>query len=190
MVDLKPDNVGFTMDMQLKLFDLGLMTLVKKRSCVNEVYEMTGFTGSLRYMAPEVALKKAYNEKVDVHSFGIILWEMLTGELPFKGVNKAEFLSTVVGLGYRPKIPKHLPGAVASLLKACWDVDSMQRPTSAEIVASLTAIIDCTGSESGCGGGSKATAELLPIVGKKDRNAVIMPNIRRLGFADAKSTWF
>ena len=52
--DLKPANIGFTADMQLKLFDFGLVTCVKKRSHAAEVYEMTGYTGSLRYMAPEV----------------------------------------------------------------------------------------------------------------------------------------
>ena len=52
--DLKPENVGFTEDMKLKLFDFGLMTCVKKPSTVFDIYEMSGFTGSLRYMAPEV----------------------------------------------------------------------------------------------------------------------------------------
>jgi len=60
---LKPDNIGFTEDMQLKLFDFGLVSWGKKRSHSAEVYELTGFTGSLRYMAPEVivALEKVIN---------------------------------------------------------------------------------------------------------------------------------
>ena len=59
--DLKPDNVGFTADGTLKLFDFGLCTVVQKRRHENEAYDMTGNTGSLRYMAPEVALRKPYS---------------------------------------------------------------------------------------------------------------------------------
>lgn len=145
--DLKPANIGFTADMQLKLFDFGLVTCVKKRSHAAEVYEMTGYTGSLRYMAPEVALKKAYNEKVDVHSFGIIVWEMLTGKLPFNGMGRKEYMAQVVGLGCRPKLPKDLPKELASLLQACWDVDFLKRPSCNEIVTSLNSIIQTISSE-------------------------------------------
>ena len=52
--DLKPDNIGFTDTMKLKLFDFGLMTCVKKPAFATDMYDMTGYTGSLRYMAPEV----------------------------------------------------------------------------------------------------------------------------------------
>ena len=62
--DLKPDNVGFTLDGTLKLFDLGLASCVYQRTSSTDSYAMTGQTGSLRYMAPEVALNQAYTEKV------------------------------------------------------------------------------------------------------------------------------
>jgi serine/threonine protein kinase len=53
--DLKPDNIGFTSDGQLKVFDFGLIAIVKRRESLStEAYEMTGKTGSPRYMAPEV----------------------------------------------------------------------------------------------------------------------------------------
>ena len=48
--DLKPDNVGFTDDGTVKIFDFGLSTCVKARSELDECYQMTGNTGSLRYM--------------------------------------------------------------------------------------------------------------------------------------------
>ena len=73
---MKPENIAFTIDDNVKLIDFGLSTCVKKRMSLNDVYQLTGNTGSLRYMAPEVALKLPYNEKVDVYSFGIILWQM------------------------------------------------------------------------------------------------------------------
>jgi serine/threonine protein kinase len=75
--DLKPDNVAFLEDGTLMLFDLGLCTVVKRCATIDTVYEMTGGTGSLRYMAPEVALNKPYNEKCDLYSFGVLLWQMV-----------------------------------------------------------------------------------------------------------------
>lgn len=51
---MKPDNIGVTEDMKLKLFDFGLMTCVKRPALASDVYQLSGCTGSLRYMAPEV----------------------------------------------------------------------------------------------------------------------------------------
>ena len=142
--------------MKLKLFDFGLMTCVKKASLSSTVYELTGCTGSLRYMAPEVASHKPYNEKVDVHSFGIILWEMVTGKLPFKGVTKLEFMSEVVGKGFRPKIPKDASPQLSLLMKQCWDSNAMLRPTCSEILTALTAIQ--TASEAADGKGANKSS--------------------------------
>jgi hypothetical protein len=62
--DLKPDNLGFTSSGVVKLLDFGLCTVIPKSENVDEVYELTGGTGSMRYMAPEVARNEKYNEKV------------------------------------------------------------------------------------------------------------------------------
>lgn len=69
--DLKPDNIGFTLDGTLKVLDFGLARLVENSSPYSDqVYHMSGETGSLRYMAPEVADSRPYNHKADVYSFG------------------------------------------------------------------------------------------------------------------------
>ena len=81
--DLKPENIGVDSAGRLKLFDFGLGRCVKKRSKDTESYKMTGETGTLRYMAPEVVLSKPYTEKVDTYSFGIVVWTMATNTVAF-----------------------------------------------------------------------------------------------------------
>lgn len=139
--DIKPDNIGFTADGEVKLFDFGLCTCVKKRHTADEVYEMTGNTGSLRYMAPEVALRQPYNEKTDVYSFGILLWQMAKDKTPFKGMNRTDFMNRVVKKGERPKIDKSWTPEFVQLLESCWHQDHTQRPTFEMICHSLTRLI-------------------------------------------------
>lgn len=63
----KPDNIGFNAKGIVQLFDFGLAKELKDKDLArNGLYKLTGFTGSIRYMAPEVGLKKAYNQKVDI----------------------------------------------------------------------------------------------------------------------------
>ena len=67
--------------------DFGLACMIADSSPEsNEVYEMTGGTGSLRYMAPEVADSRPYNHKADIYAFGILLWELLSCKKPYVGL--------------------------------------------------------------------------------------------------------
>lgn len=77
--DIKPDNIGWTDKGILRLFDFGLCTKVGIRKQKSDCYELTGKTGTKGYMAPEVALDEPYNQSVDVFSFAIIVWQVMTG---------------------------------------------------------------------------------------------------------------
>jgi serine/threonine protein kinase len=102
---------------------------VRKREESCDGYDMTGTTGSLRYMAPEVALRQVYCEKVDVYSYGIMLWHMASDKIPFKGLSREEFMTRVVVGGERPKIGLLWPKRFINLLQSCWHAESKMRPS-------------------------------------------------------------
>lgn len=138
---MKPDNIGFKEDGTLKLFDFGLAVCVRVRHYLAMSYDMSGNTGSLRYMAPEVAKNLAYTEKVDVYSYGIVLWQMARESLPFAGLNKREFIKRVVEKGERPPIDPEWPPDFSRILEWCWQTDPMARPTFAVVVAEINTIL-------------------------------------------------
>ena len=76
--DLKPENILIGIDGHIKLTDFGLS---KKYNKMDKAFTICG---TLQYLAPEILEGKGYNECVDWWSLGVIMFEMLTGKLPFK----------------------------------------------------------------------------------------------------------
>ena len=138
--DLKPENIGIS-NGSVQLFDFGLSICVQQRTTFEEVYEMTGCTGTLRYMAPEVALKQPYNEKVDVYSFALVLWQMVTSKVPFRKASKEEYYEHVVRGGIRPPVHPAWPADFIKLLQASWDPSPRFRPSFDEILRVLDYIL-------------------------------------------------
>lgn len=143
--DLKPDNIGFDAEGNVKLFDFGLAKELKPyKRHADGTYQLTANTGSRRYMAPEVALRKRYNLAVDVFSFAILIWEMCALEKPFSGFTELQHMNLVVQKGYRPKLDsiKTWPVGLKNVLIRCWDGDMKQRPDFREVVALLVKVED------------------------------------------------
>eukprot|EP00903_Cladosiphon_okamuranus_P011476 g10809.t1 len=136
--DLKPDNIGFAEDGTLKLIDFGLGKIIKRKFRVRaEKYHMTGGTGSLRYMAPEIADHQEYNEKGDVYSFSLIMWEMLAGTKPFLGLKRPDFYNRVVDQGERPPLDPEWPQPIRNLLESCWRTNLDERLSFREVAGIL-----------------------------------------------------
>ncbi|CAN0187310.1 unnamed protein product [Scytosiphon promiscuus] len=137
--DLKPDNIGFDVDGRAKLMDFGLAKIIeRKQRCGSLKYRMTGETGSPRYMPPEVATSQKYNEKADVWSFMVIVWEMVSGRLPFAGMSMEMYLAKVCDGGERPLVQNHWPTDFKSLLRSSWQKEPDKRPSFREIHAVLS----------------------------------------------------
>jgi serine/threonine protein kinase len=135
--DLKPDNIGFDVRGDVKIFDFGLSRQLPSEKLEGGTYKMTGDTGSPRYMAPEIALEQPYNETVDAYSFGILLYQMCALETPFEGYTMKMFEKKVVSGGSRPKVDPKWPARIQTLLHKCWNVQISQRPSMQEVVDTL-----------------------------------------------------
>jgi len=138
--DLKPSNMGFDSKGILKLFDFGLARELPSQSCHRQ---MTGRTGSRRYMAPEVALSQDYNLSADTYSFGIFLFECLTLLVPFDGMTIADHQQCVVRRRFRPTFPVscHTPSSLQKLVKSCWHHSPRRRPDMDKVHDVLTQVI-------------------------------------------------
>ncbi|KAL9995451.1 putative dual-specificity kinase TKL-Pl-4 family [Helianthus debilis subsp. tardiflorus] len=132
---LKLKNMLLDLNRTLKIADFGVARVEAQNP-----RDMTGETGTLGYMAPEVLDGKPYNRKCDVYSFGICLWEVYCCDMPYADLSFAEVSSAVVRQNLRPDIPKCCPSSFANILRKCWDANPDKRPEMDEVVRLLEAI--------------------------------------------------
>jgi serine/threonine protein kinase len=131
--DLKPKNVGIDARGNVKLFDFGFARLLPHNRNVDDTFKMTGRIGTLRYMAPEVALKEPYNLKADVYSWAVILWEILSLDQPYKTLPLEQFLKVTCQRGKRPKLDEAWPQSARDLISRSWANAIFSRPTMQEV---------------------------------------------------------
>lgn len=133
--DVKTENMLIDSQRTLKIADFGVARVEAQNP-----RDMTGETGTLGYMAPEVLDGKPYNRKCDVYSFGICLWEIYCCDMPYPDLSFADLSSAVVRQNLRPEIPRCCPGALGSIMKKCWDGNPDKRPEMDEVVRLMEAI--------------------------------------------------
>ncbi|KAL6563288.1 hypothetical protein OROHE_005875 [Orobanche hederae] len=131
--DLKPDNILIGRDFGLKISDFGVAC--EEGSNDPSTNERVG---TYRWMAPEVVKSKPYGRKIDVYSFGLVLWELVAGgRTPFQGLNPIQAAIAVAHRNLRPTIPKECPDAMRALIEKCWALQPDRRPEFRQIVKVL-----------------------------------------------------
>jgi len=139
--DLKPSNCLIDKNFRIKVSDFGLSIMKTKGSFVHSDVPK----GTAVYMAPEVYQGDDYDEKCDVYSFGIILWEIYTREEPYKDsrqkLSLETFCEAVSHENLRPEIPNDCPTNIKTLILDCWEEDPDARPSFSTIVDRLNNII-------------------------------------------------
>ncbi|KAE8677806.1 cc-nbs-lrr resistance protein [Hibiscus syriacus] len=129
--DLKSDNHLIASNKSIKIADFGVARIEVQTE------GMTPETGTYRWMAPEMIQHRPYTQKVDVYSFGIVLWELITGLLPFQNMTAVQAAFAVVNKGVRPVIPNDCLPVLSEIMTRCWDTNPEFRPPFTEIVKML-----------------------------------------------------
>ncbi|CAL9118841.1 unnamed protein product [Musa acuminata var. zebrina] len=135
--DLKSDNLLVNLrDPQrpiCKVGDLGL-SKVKCKTLISG-----GMRGTLPWMAPELLYgnDSLVSEKVDVFSFGVMMWEILTGEEPYADLHYGAIIGGILSNTLRPPVPEFCGSEWRLLMEQCWSAEPQERPSFTEITNRL-----------------------------------------------------
>ena len=139
--DAKPENIGFDVRGDVKLFDFGLAAELKEcyqSSGENDLYHLTGMTGTARYMSPEVGKGEPYNEKCDTYSFALLFFELMALERPYPNFTLEELQATVWNEPHvRPDLDELWPEEIVNILKLAWTNDLRKRLPMASVKEKL-----------------------------------------------------
>uniref|UniRef100_H0X204 Mitogen-activated protein kinase kinase kinase n=1 Tax=Otolemur garnettii TaxID=30611 RepID=H0X204_OTOGA len=103
--------------------------------------------GTYAWMAPEVIKSSLFSKGSDIWSYGVLLWELLTGEVPYRGIDGLAVAYGVAVNKLTLPIPSTCPEPFAKLMKECWEQDPHIRPSFALILEQLTAIEEAVTTE-------------------------------------------
>ncbi|XP_027363160.1 serine/threonine-protein kinase STY46-like isoform X2 [Abrus precatorius] len=143
--DLKTANLLMDTHNVVKVADFGVARFL------NQGGVMTAETGTYRWMAPEVINHQPYDQKADVFSFSIVLWELMTAKVPYDTMTP---LQAALGVrqGLRPELPKHGHPKLLDLMQRCWEAIPSNRPSFNEITVELENLLQETENDSEASG--------------------------------------
>jgi serine/threonine protein kinase len=128
--DIKPENILIDENNHSCIADLGSSELIEPASSISQD------KGTVGYLAPELYESGAFTEKIDVFSFGLVLYEVITERKVYAGRTAAQILHRTCG-GERAEFPPYMSSEVRLLISRCWGPDPFKRPSFTEILAEL-----------------------------------------------------
>ena len=128
--DLKSANVLLDAEGVCRLVDFGSAATLRDAT-------LTGAVGTPAWMSPECLQSERYGASSDVYSLGIVLWELLSGEVPFAEMPGPMQVMLRVVQGGRPSIDPAWPPFLRDLLPAMWAHEPVQRPSLLEVIGVL-----------------------------------------------------
>src|SRR6266540_3441872 len=128
--DFHSGNILYENDFDLVISDLG----ISKSSIDKDDEEIYGV---ISYIAPEILQQKEYTIASDIYSFGMIMWELMTGRKPFWDQKNDIELIVKICENIRPPIIINAPKGYIELMQECWDSDPNKRPTTIDILIRL-----------------------------------------------------
>jgi serine/threonine protein kinase len=143
--DIKPENIMRRPDGLVKILDFGIAKLLEQET-PDPLNETTGFQtqteiglvlGTVSYMAPEQARGLAVDERTDIWSIGVVLYEMLTGRLPFTGATRMDTLVAILDREPAPLSDRVAP-LLQSIIRRCLSKEMVDRyRTAGELLVDL-----------------------------------------------------
>ncbi|KAK4277346.1 hypothetical protein QN277_015359 [Acacia crassicarpa] len=130
--DLKSPNLLVDKHWVVKVCDFGL-----SRMKHHTFLSSKSSAGTPEWMAPEVLRNEPANEKCDVYSFGVILWELATARIPWKGLNPMQVVGAVGFQNRRLEIPEDIDPVVAQIIRDCWQMEPHMRPSFSQLMSRL-----------------------------------------------------
>ncbi|GES92494.1 kinase-like domain-containing protein [Rhizophagus clarus] len=112
--------------------DMGLCRPVN-----HDALDKTANYGVLPYMAPEILRRKKYTEASDIYSFGIVMYEIISGLPPYYDISHNENLAISICEGLRPNFNIEVPKLIVDLISECLDANPSDRPTAEDIKSIL-----------------------------------------------------
>jgi pimeloyl-ACP methyl ester carboxylesterase len=145
--DIKPGNVLLAETGTVKLVDFGL---AKLRESGEKLTQTGAVIGTVAYMSPEQVLGEAVGAPSDVFSWGVLAYELLSGQSPFKGKSAAVTLYQIANEPHRPlrDVRNDLPEGLIAIVEACLEKQQHRRlQNGGELVAELRKFCQKNGSE-------------------------------------------
>lgn len=133
--DIKPENIMLRPDGYVKVLDFGLAKLTEilpeqprlQEASTNVLTEAGTLMGTVKYMSPEQLRKARVDERTDIWSLGVVLYEMLTGVTPFEAPSSNEMVELILDPRPAPLLPAELPSRLQEIVKKALEKDRADR---------------------------------------------------------------
>jgi hypothetical protein len=133
--DLKSPNLLVDRDWTVKVCDFGL-----SRAKPQTYLTSRSHGGTPEWMAPEILRNEPSDEKCDVYSYGVVLYELITSKEPWSALNQMQVVGAVGFAGQRLQLPEGVAPPLAALVNQCWSTKPSERPSFEQVLVQLRKI--------------------------------------------------